>query len=212
MSRGLGKIQRGLLLALARIEVRAAEGAAQEQRQYRPPTPAGIRRVLYVACQHELREPLVPKMRDEYGLQLAIDQMLEKRGHWQLLCEMNSATWRRRIVSRLSCQARDRESSAMAPVKAEKVVSIAKRVSPTSSITSKTLTGNQLFTHRGVLIVLRALAASSRRSLIPLSQVHQDIGCETPSCRIPVAVLRRRGRRRTVVMPLRGLSRPMMSQ
>jgi protein SERAC1 len=49
-------------------------------------------------------------------------------------------------------------------------------------------------------------------SLIPLSQVHQDIGCETPSCRIPVAVLRRRGRRRTVVMPLRGLSRPMMSQ
>jgi hypothetical protein len=161
LSRGLGKIQRGLLLALARIEVRAAEGAAQEQRQYRPPTRAGIRRVLYVACQHELREPLVPKMRDEYGLQLAIDQMLEKRGHWQLLCEMNSATWRRRIVSRLSCQARDRESSAMAPVKAEKVVSIAKRVSPTSSITSKTLTGNQLFTHRGVLIVLRALAASS---------------------------------------------------
>ena len=77
MSRGLGKIQRGLLLALARIEVRAAEGAAQEQRQYRPPTRAGIRRVFYVACQHELREPLVAKMRDEYGLQLAIDQILE---------------------------------------------------------------------------------------------------------------------------------------
>jgi hypothetical protein len=53
-----------------------------------------------------------------------LDHAATKRGHWQLLCEMNSATWHRRIVSRLSCQARDRESSAMAPVKSEKVVSI----------------------------------------------------------------------------------------
>src|SRR5277367_7128889 len=29
-----------------------------------------------------------------------------KRGHWQLLCETNSATWRHVIVSRLSCPAR----------------------------------------------------------------------------------------------------------
>src|ERR1700681_4028972 len=29
-----------------------------------------------------------------------------KRGHWQLLCETNSATWRHLIVSRLSCPAR----------------------------------------------------------------------------------------------------------
>ena len=34
----------------------------------------------------------------------------------------------------------------------------------------------------------------------------------TGSCRIPSAVLRRRGCRRTVAPPLRGLSRPMMSQ
>src|SRR5450631_1976064 len=29
-----------------------------------------------------------------------------KRGHWQLLCETNSATWRHLIVSQLSCPAR----------------------------------------------------------------------------------------------------------
>ena len=74
LSRGLGIIQRGLLLALARIEVGAAEEAAEKQRRYQPSTRADIHAVLYVACQHELREALVAKMRDEYGLQLAIDE------------------------------------------------------------------------------------------------------------------------------------------
>jgi hypothetical protein len=37
-----------------------------------------------------------------------LDQPTTKRAHGQLLCEMDSATWRRRIVSRLSCQARKR--------------------------------------------------------------------------------------------------------
>ena len=36
-----------------------------------------------------------------------LDHAAAKRGHGQLLCEMNSATWRHRIVSRLSCQARE---------------------------------------------------------------------------------------------------------
>src|SRR5208337_2675761 len=53
-----------------------------------------------------------------------LDHAAAKRGHWQLLCKTNSATWRHRIVSRLSCQARGRGSSAMAPLKSEKVVSI----------------------------------------------------------------------------------------
>src|SRR5271170_1902424 len=35
-----------------------------------------------------------------------LDHAAAKWGHWQLLCETNSATWRHRIVSRLSCQAR----------------------------------------------------------------------------------------------------------
>jgi hypothetical protein len=38
------------------------------------------------------------------------------------------------------------------------------------------------------------------RRLIPLSQVHQYLGLDA-SCRVPVAVLRRRGPRRTVVTP-----------
>src|SRR5580704_16980096 len=53
-----------------------------------------------------------------------LDHAAAKRGHWQLLCETNSATWRHRIVSRLSCQARGRGASAIAPVKSEKAVSI----------------------------------------------------------------------------------------
>ena len=35
-----------------------------------------------------------------------LDHAMAKRGHDQLLCEMNGATWRRRIVSQWSCQAR----------------------------------------------------------------------------------------------------------
>ena len=35
-----------------------------------------------------------------------LDQPTAKRAHGQLLCEMDSATWRRHIVSQLSCQAR----------------------------------------------------------------------------------------------------------
>jgi hypothetical protein len=35
-----------------------------------------------------------------------LDHASAKRGHDQLLCEVNSATWRRRIVSQLSRQAR----------------------------------------------------------------------------------------------------------
>src|SRR5271170_1370703 len=53
-----------------------------------------------------------------------LDHAAAKRGHWQLLCKTNSATWRHRIVSRLSCQARGRGSSAVASVKSEKLVSI----------------------------------------------------------------------------------------
>src|SRR5271157_915021 len=34
-----------------------------------------------------------------------LDQPTTKRAHGQLLCEMDSATWRPHIVSRLSCQA-----------------------------------------------------------------------------------------------------------
>src|SRR5271166_4848028 len=37
-----------------------------------------------------------------------LDQPTTKRAHGQLLCEIDSATWRRHIVSRLSCQARAR--------------------------------------------------------------------------------------------------------
>jgi hypothetical protein len=33
-----------------------------------------------------------------------LDHALAKWGHNQLLCEMSSATWRRRIVSQFSCQ------------------------------------------------------------------------------------------------------------
>ena len=33
-----------------------------------------------------------------------LDHATAKRAHRQLLCETNSATWRRRIVSLLSCQ------------------------------------------------------------------------------------------------------------
>ena len=60
---------------------------------------------------------------------------------------------------------------------------------------------------------------------MPLSQVHQHLGSDgsarpkrmvarglTASCGIPSAGSRRRGSRRTVAAPLRGLSRPMMSQ
>src|SRR3984885_6214279 len=35
-----------------------------------------------------------------------LDHATAKRGHGQLLCEMSSATWRRRILSKLSCQNR----------------------------------------------------------------------------------------------------------
>src|SRR5690349_24517024 len=35
-----------------------------------------------------------------------VNHATAKCGHRQLLCEMVSATWRRHIVSRLSCQAR----------------------------------------------------------------------------------------------------------
>jgi hypothetical protein len=35
------------------------------------------------------------------------DHATAKRAHGQLPCETNSATWRRRIVSRLSCQTRE---------------------------------------------------------------------------------------------------------
>jgi hypothetical protein len=35
-----------------------------------------------------------------------VDHSAAKRAHGQLLCEMDSATWRRRIVSRLSCETR----------------------------------------------------------------------------------------------------------
>jgi len=61
-----------------------------------------------------------------------------------------------------------------------------------------------LYTERGVG------PAAVQNRLIPLSQVHQYLGLD-PSCRVPVAVLRRRGCRRTVATPLRGLSRPIMS-
>src|SRR5580698_414963 len=37
-----------------------------------------------------------------------------KWGHGQLLCEINSATWRRRIVSRVRCQTRDTLSEVAA--------------------------------------------------------------------------------------------------
>jgi hypothetical protein len=37
-----------------------------------------------------------------------LDQPTTKRAHGQLLCEMDSATWRPHIVSQLSCQARTR--------------------------------------------------------------------------------------------------------
>jgi hypothetical protein len=37
-----------------------------------------------------------------------LDHATAKRGHRQLLCEMNSATWRSRIVSQTACQARGR--------------------------------------------------------------------------------------------------------
>jgi hypothetical protein len=55
VSRGLGSIQRALLFALARIEVAAAEDAAQRQQQYLPPTCARIWQVLDVAYEHALR-------------------------------------------------------------------------------------------------------------------------------------------------------------
>jgi hypothetical protein len=72
--------------------------------------------------------------------------------------------------------------------------------------------------------LLRSLGSSR---LIPLSQVDQYLGLAGQirdgagfdfsggldrSARIPVAVLRRRGSRRTVGRPLRGLSRPTISQ
>ena len=43
-----------------------------------------------------------------------LDHATAKRAHRQLLCEMNSATWRRRIVSRLSCQTRERRRAVAA--------------------------------------------------------------------------------------------------
>jgi hypothetical protein len=67
----------------------------------------------------------------------ALDHTAAKRGHWQLLCEADSATWRHRIVSRLSCQARGRGSSAIALVKSEKVVSITRL--PRSGLVQNTL-------------------------------------------------------------------------
>jgi hypothetical protein len=63
LSRGLGKVQRGLLLALARIEVGEAERVAQQQGYYQPPTRAGVARILAVAEQHELREHEKPDPR-----------------------------------------------------------------------------------------------------------------------------------------------------
>ncbi len=66
------------------------------------------------------------------------------------------------------------------------------------------------------------LAASEAYAVVPGSSTSgvQWVGeAETDrrtgligSCRIPSAVLRRRGSRRTVAAPLRGLSRSMMSQ
>ena len=76
--------------------------------------------------------------------------------------------------------------------------------------------------HCGIISISRY----ARKRLIPLSQVGQYLGLAgrsrngaelssggvDPSACIPVAVLRRRGWRRTVGTPLRGLSRPMISQ
>src|SRR5271157_859152 len=50
-----------------------------------------------------------------------LDHAAAKWGHWQLLCETNSARWRHCIVSRLSCQARPSGGrlSPTDPVKSE---------------------------------------------------------------------------------------------
>src|SRR5271170_5521947 len=65
-----------------------------------------------------------------------LDHPSAKRGHDQLLCEVNSATWRRRIVSQLSRQAREGRTVAAngshnigKPLRQSK--NPAKRVSPT---------------------------------------------------------------------------------
>jgi Na+/Pi-cotransporter len=55
------------------------------------------RNVLDVGSLRVEREITDPHVRDHTAA---------KWGHCQLLCETNSATWRHRIVSRLSCQAR----------------------------------------------------------------------------------------------------------
>jgi hypothetical protein len=62
VSRGLGKTQRALLLALARIEVGAAERAAERQQRYSAPTWTKLWKVLAVACEHEFREPLTARL------------------------------------------------------------------------------------------------------------------------------------------------------
>src|SRR5271157_437975 len=69
-----------------------------------------------------------------------LDHAAAKRGHWQLLCKTNSATWRHRIVSRLSCQASGRGSSAMPPVKSAKVVAITRL--PRSGLVQRPLSGS----------------------------------------------------------------------
>jgi hypothetical protein len=54
VSRGLGKVQRALLLAVARLEVSAAEQAAERQERYRPPRKIKLWHALDDACEHAL--------------------------------------------------------------------------------------------------------------------------------------------------------------
>jgi hypothetical protein len=62
----LGKGQQALLLALARIEVAAAEAAARQQQPYQPPTPAGIMQLIEIVCRHILPETPVARLYAEY--------------------------------------------------------------------------------------------------------------------------------------------------
>lgn len=62
MSRGLGRVQRALLLALARLEVAAAEDAARNHTEHDPPTFQRVYDVVFAAAYHELYELVDPAL------------------------------------------------------------------------------------------------------------------------------------------------------
>jgi transposase len=84
----------------------------RQMNQIRPDfgRPEKVRRLAKMAGEpNDLCDVHALRVRCQVADLHIIDHPTAKRAHGQLLCEMDSATWRRRIVSRLSCQTRGRQ-------------------------------------------------------------------------------------------------------